>query len=798
MCNAATGGMDMRLISVQELKEKLDRGDPLKLVNALGEWEYRAAHIPGSLHFATPEETLRKLGRDDEIVVHCSNPSCMASVALYQLLERNGYRNLRRFAGGLQEWQQAGYRLEGDDGGCSRRRTQDLSGLDTTSTPATTTSARWSPARTGAGGSSIRSASRPSSAASARCRRVARVAEFFSDRTAWVRRLQTPLRQFLRTETGGAAVLLAAAVAALAWANLDVSSYEELWGTELSLALGDQGLELSLREWVNSGLMTFFFFVLGLEARREFDLGELRERRRLALPMLAAIGGMAAAVAIYLAFNLGGLTARGWGIAMSTDTALALGLLGLAGRRVPDRLRAFILTVVVVDDLLALVVIATAYTDGLELAGLGWAVGCFAAVLGFRAIGVRWGPLYLVLGAAGWVALLASGVEPVVVGLAMGLLVWAYPAGRSEFERAGERFRAFREQPTPELERSARQGLSAAISPNERLVHLYHPWTSYVIVPLFAFANAGIAIDAGLLERAAGSPVTLGILVGYLIGKPVGILGVSLLVTRLSRGRLRPPVGWAAVLGAGTVAGVGFTISLLVATLAFDGPRLEEAKIGILGAAGGASALTWLVFGATALLPRQRRVAALLGGEEPLVDLAYQVDPDRDHVRGPLDAPVTVVEYGDFECPVLRPGGTRSPRAAARLRRRALRLAAPAPGRRAPQRPARRRGLGGRRRPGRVLADARPAAGASGRAGPHRPGGLRRPARARPRALHRPSPRARRCQPNRRGCRGRRPQRRLRHPDLFHQRAPPLRRLRRRRPLGRRPWGRRAGELATP
>ena len=480
---------------------------------------------------------------------------------------------------------------------------------------------------------------------------MARVADSFSDRTAWVRRLKTPLREFLRTETGGAAVLLAAALAALAWANLDASSYERLWGTELSLRLGDQGIELSLREWVNSGLMTFFFLVVGLEARREFDLGELRERRRLALPMLAAIGGMGAAVAIYLAFNLGDSTARGWGIAMSTDTALALGLLGLVGRRVPDRLRAFVLTLVVVDDLLALVVIATAYTEDLELAGLVWAVGFFAAVLGFRAVGVRRVPLYFVLGAAAWVALLASGVDPVVIGLAMGLLVWAYPAGRSDFELAGERFRAFCEQPTPELERSAREGLTAAISPNERLLHLYHPWTSYVIVPLFAFANAGIAIDAGLLQRAAGSPVTLGILFGYLIGKPVGILGVSLLVARLSRGRLRPPVGWAAVLGAGTVAGVGFTISLLVATLAFDGARLEEAKLGILAAAVGASALTWLVFGATALLPKQRRIAALLGGEEPLVDLAYDVDPDRDHVRGPLDAPVTVVEYGDFECP---------------------------------------------------------------------------------------------------------------------------------------------------
>jgi Na+/H+ antiporter NhaA len=476
-------------------------------------------------------------------------------------------------------------------------------------------------------------------------------AEAFSRRTAWIRNAPTPLREFLRTETGGAAVLGAAALAALVWVNVDAASYEELWETQLSVALGTEGIDLSLREWVNSGLMTFFFFVLGVEARREFDLGELRERRRFALPMLAAIGGMGAAIAIYLAFNLGSSAAHGWGIAMSTDTALALGLLALLGRRVPDRLRAFILTVVVVDDLLALVVIATAYTEDLEFVPLVWALGLFATVLVIRAAGVRRGPVYFALGAAIWVALLDSGVEPVVVGLAMGLLVWASPVARSELERAGERFREFREQPTPELARSARQGLSAAISPNERLLGMYHPWTSYVIVPLFALANVGIAIDGDLLERAVGSPIALGILFGYVIGKPVGIVGVSLLVTRLSRARLRPPVGWAAVLGAGTIAGVGFTVSLLVATLAFDGARLEEAKIGILAAAIGASALTWLVFRVTAVLPLERRLAALLGGDEPLIDLAYEVDPDRDHIRGPLDAPVTVVEYGDFECP---------------------------------------------------------------------------------------------------------------------------------------------------
>jgi Na+/H+ antiporter NhaA len=480
---------------------------------------------------------------------------------------------------------------------------------------------------------------------------LASASDQFSQSTTWVRRLETPLREFLRTETGGAAVILTAVVAALVWVNVDASSYEELWRTELSLALGDDGIRLSLREFVNSGLMTFFFFVLGLEARREFDVGELRERRRLALPVVAAVAGMGVAIAIYLAFNLGSSSAQGWGIAMSTDTALALGLLALAGRRVPERLGVFILTVVVVDDLLALVVIATAYTEDVEPAALLWAVAFYAAVLAARAARVRPGAVYFVLGLASWVALLASGVEPVVLGLAMGLLVWAYPVARSDLERAGERFREFREQPTPQLERSVREGVRAAIPPNERILALYHPWTSYVIVPLFAFANAGIAIDGGLLERAAGSPVTLGILVAYLVGKPLGIVGASLVVTRLSRGRLRPPVGWAAVLGAGTIAGVGFTISLLVATLAFDGGRLEEAKVGILGAAVGATILTWLVFRAAALLPWRRRIAALLGGDEPLVDLAYDVDPERDHVRGPLDAPVTVVEYGDFECP---------------------------------------------------------------------------------------------------------------------------------------------------
>jgi Na+/H+ antiporter NhaA len=480
---------------------------------------------------------------------------------------------------------------------------------------------------------------------------VSRSAQPFSGHTAWARSVQTPLREFLRTETGGAVALLAAAVAALVWVNVDASSYESLWQTTLSIDLGGSGVSLDLREWVNSGLMTLFFFVVGLEARREFDLGELRERRRFALPLLAGISGMAVAVGIYLAFNAGSSSAKGWAIAMSTDTAFAFGLLALVGPRFPDRLRAFMLTVVVVDDIVALLVIATVYTETVEFVALLAAVGFYAAAIAARTFRVRPGLTCAVFGVAAWVALLESGIEPVVIGLAMGLLAYAYPAPRSSLERVTERVREFREQPTAELARLAGGELRSATSFNERLQHLFHPWTSYLIVPLFALANTGIAIDGDFLAQGFTSSITLGILFGYVVGKPVGILGGAWLLTRLSGGRLRPPVGWAAVAGGGTIAGIGFTVALLVATIAFEGRQLEEAKLGVLSAALGAALVTWLLFRLTALLPRRLRIHALLGTAEPLVDLYIDVDSERDHVRGPVDGPVTVVEYGDFECP---------------------------------------------------------------------------------------------------------------------------------------------------
>jgi Na+/H+ antiporter NhaA len=478
------------------------------------------------------------------------------------------------------------------------------------------------------------------------------VAAPLSGRTAWARNLQTPLRSFLRTTTSGSAVLLGATLAALAWVNIDHSSYDSVWQTTLAIRVGHAGITQDLRQWCNSGLMTFFFFVVGLEARREFDMGELRERRRVALPLAAGIGGMIVPVSIFLVINAGHHSIRGWGAAMSTDTAFALGMLVLVGPRFPGRLRAFMLTVSVVDDLVALIVIALAYTSHLAVTALVVAIGLFIVIVAaVMVIGLRHGLIYAVLGLATWVALFKSGVDPVVIGLALGLLTMASPAARVDLERASDLYRLFREQPTPELARSARVGLESAIAPNERLQQLYHPWTSYVIVPLFALANAGISFNGGFLATAYSSPITLGIVIGYVVGKPVGILGGSWLVAKISRGRLLPPVGWAAVGAGGAIAGIGFTVALLISDLAFHGVQLGEAKLGVLSAALCASVLTWLVLRATEMLPARLRLAAVLGRAESIVDLADPVDPERDHTRGPRDALVTLVEYGDFECP---------------------------------------------------------------------------------------------------------------------------------------------------
>jgi Na+/H+ antiporter NhaA len=469
--------------------------------------------------------------------------------------------------------------------------------------------------------------------------------------TPWKRGISAPLQIFQRTEASSAAVLVAAIVAALIWSNVDAASYESVWRTDLSIHLGRFGVTRDLRTWINSGLMTLFFLVVGLEARREIDLGDLRDRPRVVLPLLAGAAGLVVPIAIYLAVNAGGSGGHGWGAAMSTDTALALGLLAMVGRGVPGQMRAFLVTVFVVDDLVSLLVIVFAYSDHIDVAQVLIAVAAFLVWIAGLALHVDVPLAYALLGLTMWGALLASGIEPVVTGLAIGLTATAYTPSRVDLEEATGLFRLFREQPTPELARAASTGLTSTLSPNARLQRVFHPWTSYVIVPLFGLANAGIHVDGSFLAHAYTTPITLGILFGYVVGKPVGVVGATWLVSRMSRGRVRPPVGWAAVLASGTIAGIGFTVALLIATLAFRGEQLAEAKVGILSAAVVASLLTWSVLRITSRLPPIQKARALLGDAERLVDLAEPVDPDRDHIRGPESASVTVVEYGDFQCP---------------------------------------------------------------------------------------------------------------------------------------------------
>ena len=524
-----------------------------------------------------------------------------------------------------------------------------------------------------------------------------------------VANLKTPLRQFLRTETGSAAVLLAATVAALAWANIDPSGYAATWHTQLVIRSGTKGLADSWQGWVNSGLMAFFFLVAGLEARREFDMGELRERRRLTLPLVVALGGMVVPIAIYLAINFGRSSAPGWGVAMSTDTAFALGVLALVGRGVPDRVRTYLLTFALVDDVAGIVVIALAYSGHIDLAALSVGVAILGVVAVARWRGVRNGAVYLLLGVAAWIAFFESGVDPVVVGLVMGLLAFAYPAARSDLEQASESFRLFREQPTPELARDARESVRTAISPNDRLQQLFHPWTSYLIVPLFALANAGITVSGSFLARAFTSPVTLGILLGYVVGKPVGTVGAAWLLTRVSRGRIRPPVGWAAVTGAGAIAGIGFIVSLLIASLAFGGassPRPRWAccrppcvRRCSAGSSSGSPPCCRNGCGC-ARCSAPPKPSPTWRCRSILSTITARPGRGAGHARG----------VRRLRMPLLRPGRTGGPGATGGLRRPALRVAAPAAHRRAPARAARRRGRRGRGQAGQVLGNARPVA----------------------------------------------------------------------------------------
>ena len=398
-----------------------------------------------------------------------------------------------------------------------------------------------------------------------------------------------PLRNFLRTESAGGVVLIVAAIVALVWANSPwKASYEDLWHTRLAISLGDRSLDLDLREWVNDGLMAIFFFVVGLEIKREVVEGELRGARRAALPAVGALGGMVVPALIYAAINAGGEGARGWGIPMATDIAVAVGVLTLLGSRVPASLKLFLLALAIVDDIGAIAVIAIFYSENLDADSLLIAAGLLGVLVLMRVAGIQATLLPLAVGVALWLALEESGVHATIAGVLLALLAPTRPKLQRELVD---------ESVLTDLSsaRAARESAALArssVSVVEWLEHGLHPWSSFVIVPVFALANAGVAISRDAIADAASSRIALGVLLGLVVGKLAGITAFTWLATKLRIGLLPDGATWRGIVGVAALAGIGFTVSIFVTNLAFEDPALRnEALIAILAAAVVSSAI---------------------------------------------------------------------------------------------------------------------------------------------------------------------------------------------------------------
>lgn len=403
-----------------------------------------------------------------------------------------------------------------------------------------------------------------------------------------------PLREFLRVEAAGSVALLLATVAALVWANSPWSdSYGDFWHVPVSLEIGSFHVEETLQHWVNDGLMVIFFFVVGLEIKYELVHGDLRDPRTAALPIVAAIGGMAVPALLYVAIAGGGDAGAGWGIPMATDIAFAVGVLGVLGRRIPSPARLFLLTLAIVDDIGAIIVIAVFYTDDLSLEWLAAALVGLAVVAAMRLVRIWAVPAYVVAGVAVWYALLESGVHATLAGVALGLLTPANALLNADVARRyADRALHDRHLDPDELARM-RFLLAESLPMVERLQSRLHPFSAYVVLPVFALANAGVYLRGGVIGDAVTSTVALGIGAGLVLGKPLGIAAACFLAVRLGIARLPDRTTWAQVVGIGAVAGIGFTVSLFIAGLSFpDAPGLtDDAKVGILIASALAAAI---------------------------------------------------------------------------------------------------------------------------------------------------------------------------------------------------------------
>jgi Na+/H+ antiporter NhaA len=451
------------------------------------------------------------------------------------------------------------------------------------------------------------------------------------------------LRRLRPGDQLAATAMLAATFIAVGWANIPGRSYERLWSLPITITVGGYAQSFTVHEFLNEGLMTLFFFLVGLEVKHELTIGELTNRSRALLPIAAAVAGLFVPAVIYALINLSTGEVRGWGVAISTDTAFLLGAIALIAPKHPSRLRTFLLTLAVVDDIGALLVIGVFYRSAIATLPLLAAAALVVLLAFIRFLPAGRGLLYAVFGTALWAVVLVSGIHPTLAGVAVAFAIPVFSPKRTDVERSAELSQAFRESPNPRYALAVARSMRESLSINARLDAAWRPYIAYGVLPLFALANAGVHLDADMFLEALASPVAWGIVAALVIGKFVGITGATALLRGLGRGQLAPGLGMTRV-GAGAVlSGIGFTISLFLVPIAIaDRHSQDLARIAVLTASVIAFLCGWAVLAIGDRIHPPEAVGAML---------ARPVDPDRDHIVGRIDAPFTIVEYGDFECP---------------------------------------------------------------------------------------------------------------------------------------------------